>query len=465
MTESYDLVVVGAGPGGYVAAIRGAQLGLKTACIEKRSTLGGTCLNVGCIPSKALLQSSEHYAFLGHEANEHGIDIKGASPNLKQMMERKAGVVKGLTDGIAGLLKKNRVTRIQGMGRLLSPNEIEVDDGGKKSTLRASHILLATGSEPIELPFMKFDEKQIISSTGALSLKKVPKKMLVIGGGVIGVELASVYRRLGSEVIVIEMLDQICAGMDHTLTKVLLQTLKKQGIQFHLKSKVLSCKQTKSKVSLEVEVGGSTQTLDGDVALVAIGRKPYTEGLGLEAAGVQMTERGRVLVNGNFQTTSAPIYAIGDVVDGPMLAHKASEEGVAAVECIANQKGHVNYMAIPNVVYTSPEVASVGLTEKEAKAAGVKVKLGQSFFKGNARARCAGEDDGLVKIVGCKNSDRVVGVHIIGPHASELIGEGMLAIQNEALVEDLASSPAAHPTLSEAIKEAALQCQGKAIHM
>ena len=465
MTETYDVVVIGAGPGGYVAAIRGAQLGLKVACIEKRSTLGGTCLNVGCIPSKALLQSSEHYHFIKADSGTHGIEVGAAKANLGQMMTRKEGVVKSLTDGIAGLFKKNKVTRLDGSARITSPTSVEVSNGKETQTIQCKHIVIASGSDPIELPFMKFDEKQIVSSTGALSLSKVPKRLLVVGAGVIGVELASVYARLGAEVELIEMTHQVCPGMDDTICKTLQQSLQKQGLSFHLGCKVTACELKKGLVRLSLETPKGIDKLEGDVVLVAIGRRPHTEGLGLESVGIELNARKQIPVDGGFRTKVPSIFAIGDVIDGPMLAHKASEEGVAVMDAIAGQLGHVNYMAIPSVVYTWPEVAAVGLSEKDAKAAGFDIKVGQCFFKGNARARCAGDDSGIVKVIGDKASDRVLGVHIVGPHASELIGEAMLAIQKRAKVEDLAAAPAAHPTLSEAIKEAALACQGKAIHM
>jgi dihydrolipoamide dehydrogenase len=464
MSEVYDLAVIGAGPAGYVAAIRAQQLGLKTVCIEKREKLGGTCLNVGCIPSKALLQSSEHFHFAQHEAADHGIKV-APKADFGRMMERKDGVVQSLTDGIAGLFKKNKVERKVGTARLTSATTIEITQDDHSESVSAKHILIATGSEPIELPFMPFDEERIVSSTGALALPKIPKRLVVVGAGVIGVELASVYARLGSDVQLVEMLDQICAGMDETLCKTLQQALKKQGLTFHLKSKVTSCDVNKKELTLHVETPKGPSSLNADVILVAIGRKPYTSGLGLEGLGIRLNERGQIPVDTNFRTSVPNIFAIGDVVEGPMLAHKASEEGIAAVECIAGGHGHVHYPAIPNVVYTAPEVAGVGLSEAEAKELGFQIKKGQAYFKGNPRARCTGDDTGIVKVIGDSQSDRVLGVHIVGPHASELIGEGMLAIQKGATVEELAAAPNAHPTLSEAIKEAALACQGKAIHM
>ena len=458
---SYDVVVIGSGPGGYVAAIRAVQLGLKTACVEKEETLGGTCLNVGCIPSKALLQSSEYYGFVEREAKEHGIEVKEVKPNLKQMMQRKDEVVKSLVDGVAGIFKRKKIDSIKGTAKFVSPNKIEVEN----KTIEAKNFILATGSEPIELPFLKFDEKLVVSSTGALSLPKIPKKMLVIGAGVIGVELASVYNRLGSEVTIIEMLDHITPGMDEDIRKALNQSLKKQGINFHLSSKVVEADVKKNKVTLKVEQGNIVTEFSGDVVLVAIGRKPYTKGLGLDAIGVELTQRGFVNVNRNFQTSHSHIYAVGDLVEGPMLAHKASEEGIAAANTIAGQRGHVNYMAIPNIIYTHPEAVSLGLTEQEAKQAGLQLKIGTCSFKANARARCAGDTEGLVKVIGEATSGVLIGMHIAGPHASEMIGEGVMAIEKRATLDEIERASHAHPTLCEAIKEAVQSALGRAIHL
>lgn len=453
----YDVAVIGSGPGGYIAAIRAAQLGFKTICIEKEVTLGGTCLNIGCIPSKALLQSTEYYAWLAHEAKEHGIEAATIGFDLNQMMLRKSKVVKSLVDGVAGLFKGNKIDRSEGVARLVSPNKIEVDNGKDKSYVEAEYILLATGSEPISLPFLPFDEKFVLSSTGALSLKQVPKKMLVVGAGVIGVELASVYSRLGAQVTIVEMLDTICPAMDHTMSKTLLQVLKKQGLVFHLGVQVTKAQVDKGVV-LTVKQKDQELTLDSDVVLVAVGRRPYSRGLGLAELGIPTTNRGFVPVDQNFRTTIPNIFAIGDLIEGPMLAHRASEEGVAAVEIMAGMNPQVNYMAIPNVIYTHPEVAALGLTEKEALDLGMKLKIGTSFFKGNARARCTGPSatEGLVKVIGDASSGRLIGMHIIGPHASEMIGEGVVAIEMKATVADIANAPHAHPSLSESIKEAAL---------
>lgn len=456
-----DLVIIGSGPAGYVAAIRARQLGLSTTVVEKHSTFGGTCLNVGCIPSKALLQSSEHFAFIEHDAKEHGIKVKSPGIDFKQMMKRKEEVVESLVGGVAGLLQRNKVSTVKGTARFVSPQEIDVD--GTK--IQAKHFLLATGSDSIELPFLPFDEKVVVSSTGALSLQQVPKKMIVIGAGVIGVELASVYNRLGSEVTIIEMLDRITPTMDNQIGKSFQQILTKQGLTFHLDSKVTDAKIDKKGVTLTATIEGKEQQLKADVVLVAIGRRPYTDGLGLEEVGVAKTDRGFVTVDGNFRTSVPNILAVGDIVDGPMLAHRASEEGIAAVESLAGLTSHINYMAIPNVIYTAPEVASVGLTEEEAKEMGLEVLKGVYPFKGNARARCVGETDGMVKVVGDKKSGKLLGLHIVGANASEMIGEGVVALEKRATVKELAYASHAHPTLSESIKEAALGAVDKPIHL
>ena len=456
-TREFDVVVIGAGPGGYVAAIRAAQLGLKVACVDKGKTLGGSCLNVGCIPSKALLQSSEDYEFIAKEAKGLGIDVDKVNYNFDQIMDRKAKVVKSLTDGVAGLFKNNKIEWIQGTAKFVDPYAIEVTTEGKTRRVEADHFILATGSDSIELPFMKFDEKKIISSTGALSLPKVPKKMIVIGAGIIGVELASVYRRLGTEVQIVEMLNEICIAMDPTIRKFLLRILKQQGIEFHLSATVKSAKVEQNGVSVEFETNGEKKTLEGDVALVAVGRRPYTDGLGLEHIGVEKTNKGFVVVDSTFRTKQPHIFAIGDIIEGSMLAHKASDEGTAAVEIIAGLPAKVNYLAIPNVIYTHPEAAAVGLTESEAKEAGLDLMIGTAYFKGNARARCMGYTEGLVKIIGDKASGRLLGLHILGAHASEMIGEGVIALDKKATLHDIAYASHAHPSLSESIKEAAAE--------
>lgn len=442
----YDLAVIGAGPGGYVAAIRAAQLGLKTVCIDARETLGGTCLNVGCIPSKALLQSTLHYEFLRKHAKDHGIECDHPTINFTALMSRKARIVESLVTGIAGLFNRHKIDWIRGIARFKSPHELVVGD----QTIQTKNVIIATGSEPTPLPFLPFDEERIVSSTGILALKQIPKRLLVIGAGVIGVELASVYCRLGSETVVMEMLDQICPTMDADISKALQKSLKKQGIDFHLGVKVDQAK---------------IESFAPDIVLVAVGRRPFTSNLGLDSVGIQPDKRGFIPVDQAFRTTQSHIYAVGDVIEGAMLAHKASEEGVAAVEIIAGLKPHINYLTIPNVIYTHPEVASVGLTSKEAQEAGLQVMTGSYMFRGNPRARCAGEEEGLVKIVGDSRSGRLLGMHIVGAAASEMIGEGVIAMEARWTVEQLANASHAHPTLCEAIKEAALDCLKRAIHL
>lgn len=460
----YDVVVIGAGPGGYVAAIRAAQLGLRTACVDKEKSLGGTCLNVGCIPSKALLQSTEYFAWIRNDSHLHGITCSKCSIDFVKLMERKSQIVKGLVDGVSALFKKNGVISFEGKAHFVSPHTLEIIGIEATQTITASHFIIATGSEPISLPFLPFDEATIVSSTGALSLSTIPKKMTVIGAGVIGVELASVYNRLGSKITIVEMLDHICPSMDDAVSKSLLQILKKQGLTFHLGCKVAKAQKNNEGVVLTVEQSQGTLSLQSDVVLVAVGRKPYSEGLGLLEMGLKIN-RGFVQVNELFHTTIPHIYAIGDLIEGPMLAHRASEEGYAVAEIIAGKSPTVNYMAIPNVIYTHPEVAAIGLTEKEAKDAGLDIVVGTCAFKANPRARCSGDTEGFVKVIGAGPTRTLVGMHIVGQHASELISEGMLAIQKRATLHDLASAPNAHPTLSEAIKEAAGQALGCAIHL
>lgn len=461
MSEAYDVAIIGGGPGGYVAAIRAAQLGLKTVCVEKRKTLGGTCLNVGCIPSKALLDSSHHYAFCRDSAENHGIKLKQVSLDFPTLMKRKDEVVKGLTEGVAHLLKKHKVEWCLGEAQLVSPHKIAVDG----QELEAKQIVIATGSEPIALPFLPFDEKRVLSSTGALALEKIPQKLLVIGAGVIGVELASVYQRLKSEVTVLEMLDVICPAMDPAISKALLQSLQKQGIAFHLGVKVTSAKVTPKQVTLTFEREGKTEEQSADAVLVAVGRRPYTQGLGLKEIGIQVDKRGFIEVDASFRTAIPSIYAIGDVIEGAMLAHRASEEGVAVAELLAGQQPRVNYMAIPNVIYTHPEAAAVGLTEPEAREAGLDVHCGIFPMRANARARTAGESEGFVKVIGERANGRLLGLHILSPHASEMIGEGAVALENKMSVEQLAKISHAHPTLSESIKEACLHWLGHSLHI
>lgn len=466
MEEQYDVAIIGAGPGGYVAALRAAQAGLKTVCIDKRQTLGGTCLNVGCIPSKALLQSTELYDRVLHEGAQHGIQNgQTLSMDFSQLMSRKEGVVKSLTDGVAGLFKKREILFLQGEARFTSSTELEVEKGNETQKVKAKNFIIATGSDSIALPFLPFDEKYIVSSTGALALETIPKRLTIIGGGVIGVELATVYRRLGSEVKIIEMLDHICPAMDTSLSKQLLQVLKKQGLQFLLEAKVIKGEKQGESISLTIEHKGEQKQVESDVVLVAVGRRPYTAGLHLEKAGVKVTARGFIEVNHQFRTSQPHIFAIGDVIDGIMLAHRASEEGVIVADLIMGHYSSIDYMAVPNVIYTSPEAASVGLTEQEAKEAGLEIIIGQYFFRGNPRARCNNETEGFVKVIGEAKTKRLIGMHIIGSHASELIAEGMLAIQTSATLEDIGFAPNAHPTLSEAIKEAALQALGRPMHL
>lgn len=465
MTEKYDVIVIGSGPGGYVAAIRASQLGLKTACIEKTKELGGTCLNVGCIPSKALLQSSEFYWKIGHEAKTHGIEVVKADFHFNEMMSRKQKIVASFNEGIAGLFKKNKITRYTGTASFVTPTQLLILGDGSSQEISARYIIIATGSEPIALPFLPFDERRILSSTGALALKEVPKKMLVIGAGIIGVELGSVYSRLGCSVTFVEFLNRICPTLDESLSKELQHILTAQGMQFNLSSKVVSANITEREICLKVQMPDKTeQEMRADVILVCIGRKPYIQGLHLEKAGIQTTDKGFIKIDGTFRTNEPNIFAIGDSVDGPMLAHKASEEGIAVAEIIAGHHPKIEYAAIPNVVYTHPEVASVGMTEEEAKAAGIDIKIGTFPFKANSRARCTGEEEGFIKMIAATKTGVIVGIHIIGAHASELIAEGALAIQKRITVEELAATPHAHPTLSEAMKEAALAVDKRAIH-
>ncbi|KAJ3359150.1 dihydrolipoamide dehydrogenase precursor [Allomyces javanicus] len=468
--EEHDVVVIGGGPGGYVAAIKAAQLGLKAACVEKRGSLGGTCLNVGCIPSKALLHNSHLYHVAKHEFAGRGIDVPSVSINLPKLMENKASVVKGLTGGIEMLFKKNKVTYAKGHGKIVSPTEIVVEAAdGTTQTLKTKHIIIATGSEPSSFPNIPIDEQKIVTSTGALSLPEVPGKMIVIGAGVIGLELGSVWSRLGSEVSVVEYQGAIGAGMDGQMAKEFHKMLKKQGLNFELNTKVLGTELVGDKVHVKVEdsKGGNQRTLEADTVLVAIGRKPYTDNLGLENIGLTTDNRGRIQVDSHLRTAVANVWAIGDVIVGPMLAHKAEEEGIAAVENIINGAGHVNYDAIPSVIYTHPEVAWVGLTEEQVKEKGIEYNVGSFPFIANSRAKTNGDFQGLVKIISDKNTDRMLGAHIIGPNAGEMISEATLAIEYGASSEDVARTCHAHPTLSEAFKEACMAAYGnkKPIHM
>lgn len=467
--EQYDVVVIGGGPGGYVCAIRAAQLGLRTACVEKRPALGGTCLNVGCIPSKALLQSSHLFEEAAKEFAQHGITTGGVSFDLAAMLARKDTVVKQLTNGVAGLFKKNKVEHIVGHGSITSADTVQValDNGGEARTLQAENIVIASGSEIATVPGVVVDEQRIVSSTGALALLEVPKTMVVIGGGYIGIELGSVWRRLGAKVTVVEFLDQILAGMDGEVSKAMLRILQKQGMAFKLSSKVTKAEPSDGGVTLNIEPvgGGAAETLEVDIVLVSVGRRPNTEGLGLESVGITLDNRGFIPVDHDYQTTVPGIFAIGDVIGGKMLAHKAEEEGVAVAELISGQAGHVNYEAIPGVVYTWPEVAAVGRTEEQLKADGIAYKVGKFPFSANSRARCNATTDGFVKILADAQSDRILGAHIIGAEAGDLIQEIVVAMEFGGSAEDLARSSHGHPGLAEAMKEAALAVAGRAIHI
>ncbi len=461
MAFDYDLVVIGGGPGGYVGAIRAAQLGLKVACVEKRGALGGTCLNVGCIPSKAMLETSHKFEEAKLHFKDVGIDAK-PSLNLKQMLKNKDDVVSGLTQGIELLFKKNKVEYIKGHGEITGDNEVSV---GKKK-ISTANIVIATGSSVMPLPGVEVDEERIVSSTGALELKEVPKHLVVIGGGYIGLELGSVWRRLGAKVTVVEFLDRITPGMDAEVSKQFQKLLEKQGIEFKLGTKVTGAKKNKTSVTLTTEPakGGDEESLKADVVLVSIGRKPNTEGLGLDNVGLSTDDRGFISVNDKWQTSKSNIYAIGDVIVGPMLAHKAEEEGVAVAETLAGQHGHVNYGVIPGVVYTHPEVASVGRTEEQLKDDGVAYKVGKFSFMANSRGRAIGETDGFVKVLADKETDEVYGVHIIGADAGTIIHECCVAMEFGASAEDIARTCHAHPTLNEAVKEAALAVDKRQIH-
>ena len=468
IAATFDAVVIGGGPAGYVAAIRAAQLGKRVACIEKRATLGGTCLNVGCIPSKALLQSSERYAEAKRALAAHGVKIDGLALDLKTMMARKDKVVEDNTRGIEYLFRKNEVKHFKATARLAAPNSVQVTlNGGESETLKARAVILATGSEYGYLPGVDVDERRIVSSTGALSLSEVPERLIVIGAGYIGLEMGSVWSRLGAKVTVIEFLDRITPGMDGEVAKQLQRILSKQGLEFRLATKVTAAKVDNKGVTLTLEPmsGGAPESLSADVALVAVGRRPHTEGLGLELVGIALDEKKRIKVGDQFGTNVPGVYAIGDVIKGPMLAHKAQDEGVAVAEVLAGQKPQINFDAIPAVIYTWPEVASVGKTEEGLNAAGIRYRVGKFPFSANSRARCNGETDGFVKILADRQTDRVLGVHIIGPDAGTMIAEAVLAMEYAASSEDIARSCHAHPTLNEGMKEAALAVAGRAVHL
>ena len=461
--KQFDLIVIGGGPGGYVAAIRAAQLGLNTACVEKRGSLGGTCLNVGCIPSKALLQSSHFYEQAEHNFAQHGVKLSGLGLDLDAMMQRKAKAVEDLTKGVEFLFKKNKVTYLKGHARLTGPDRVEVDG----QPYGAKNIIIATGSDVVQLPGIEIDEQRIVSSTGALSLTKVPERLLIIGGGVIGLELGSVWARLGAKVEVVEFLDHLIPGSDVEIAKQFQKILQKQGIAFQLSTKVTQAKANKESVTVTLEPaqGGEAKRARYDVVLVAVGRRPYTDGLGLDAAGITLDERGRIPVNADLQTVQPSIWAIGDVVAGAMLAHKAEDEGAAVAERIAGQKPHIDYNCIPSVIYTHPEVASVGQSEEAIRVAGTPYTVGKFPFSANSRARAVGEKEGLVKVIAHRDSDEILGVHIIGPEAGTLIQEAVTLMEFKASAEDMARISHAHPTLTEAVREAGLAVAKRAIHI
>jgi dihydrolipoamide dehydrogenase len=466
MEDNFDVIIIGGGPGGYVCAIRAAQLGLKTACVESRGSLGGTCLNVGCIPSKSLLNLSESFHKAQKDFSSQGIEFTGLKLNLEKMMLSKNKSVQVLTKGVEFLFKKNNVTYIKGKGVLFSDNDVVVYEGEKKTSYKAKNIVIATGSAPTSLPGVEIDEKNIVSSTGALSLSDVPKNLIVIGGGYIGLEMGSVWSRLGSKVTVIEYLDFITPGMDREISNEFKKILTKQGIQFKLNNKVTAVSNIKDKVVVDYinNTTAARERIECDKVLVSVGRKPYTEGLNLSKVGIKKDNKGRIEVNEKLQTSIKNIYAIGDVIKGPMLAHKAEEEGIAVAEIIAGQAGHVNYDIIPGVVYTSPEVAYVGKTEEQLKQESVNYKVGKFPFLANSRAKVNNETEGFVKILADSKTDRVLGVHMIGPHTGDMIAEMALAMEFGASAEDIARTCHAHPTHTEAIKEAALAVDKRAIH-
>ncbi|HTK30624.1 MAG TPA: dihydrolipoyl dehydrogenase [Candidatus Saccharimonadaceae bacterium] len=461
----FDLLVIGSGPGGYVAAIRAAQLGMKTACVEKYEVLGGTCLNVGCIPSKALLDSSEHFAFARDHLAAHGVKATGVTFDLATMQKRKDVVVGDLTRGVGTLFRKNGVERLKGHARLAGASEVEIADGTDQRRVRARRVLIATGSKPAALPGISYDGRRIVHSTDALTLSEVPKRLLVIGAGAIGLELGSVWRRLGSEVDVIEFADRIVPSMDRGTGQLLRRALEKQGMKFAFNSSAKSARVVGDEVVVAVESAGETREMRCDVLLVAVGRRPYTDGLGAAEAGLTLDPRGRIPVDEHYRTNVEGLWAIGDVIPGPMLAHKAEEEGIAAVERMAGLAGHVAYECVPSVVYTWPEWAGVGWSEEEARERGHEVAVGTFPFLANGRAKAMGEREGQVKIVADARTDRILGAHILGPRASDLIAELAVAMEMGASAEDVARSVHAHPTLPEAIKEAALAVGKRAIHI
>lgn len=465
--QEFDLVVIGAGPGGYVCAIRAAQMGLKVACIDKRGTFGGTCLNVGCIPSKAMLAASEKFEEANHHLEAMGIKVSKPTLDLKKMLKHKQSVVDDNVKGIEFLFKKNKVEGIKGAAVIKGKGEVEVTEGKNKRSLKAKNIVIATGSEVAPLPGVEIDEERIVSSTGALELSEVPKSMVVIGGGYIGLEMGTVWARLGAKVTVVEYLDRILPGMDGEVSKSMKKILEKQGLTFKLGTKVTEAKANKKSVSLKLEPakGGEEETLKADVVLVSIGRRPFTDNLGLDNVGVKLDDRGRVEVDAHYKTNVDGIYAIGDVIKGPMLAHKAEEEGVLVAELIGGVKGHIDYDAIPGVVYTWPEVAQVGKSEEQLKEAGIEYNVGKFPFMANGRARAMNATDGFVKILADKKTDKVLGAHILGADAGHLIAEVAVVMEYGGTAEDIALTCHAHPTLSEVVKEAALAVHGRPIHI
>ncbi len=460
----FDLIVIGAGPGGYVAAIRAAQLGQRVALVEKWPTLGGTCLNIGCIPSKALLESSELFHAAGRKLEAHGIEVESVALDLGKMLARKDQVVKELTAGLPLLMKKNRIQVFTGRGTLVSSGRVEVD-GDERHQLEAEHVILAMGSVPAELPFLKFDGERVVSSTEALEFEQVPGRLAVVGAGAIGLELGSVWSRLGSRVTVFELLPRVAPLSDPEISRALQKSLTAQGLEFHLESKVKGAKVGKKSVTLHFEdAGGEAHQLECDKVLVAVGRRPCTEGAGLEEAGVELAEKGRVHVDEHFRTNLEGVYAIGDLIHGPMLAHKAEEDGVALAEMLAGHAGHVDYRTVPNVIYTWPELAEVGLTAEAAKERSIPARVGKYYFRANGRAKSMGETEGLVKVVAHEQTDKLLGVHIVGPRASDLIAEAVAVMEFHGSAEDLGRIVHAHPTLSEVVKEAALAVDKRAIH-
>ena len=462
--SNYDIAIIGGGPGGYVCAIRAAQLGLKTVCIEKNSSLGGACLNAGCIPSKTLLHSSEMFYNINNHGDELGIIYSNMQPDLKKMMQHKNKVIKNFDNSIRDLLKRNKIDHIQGEAEIITPSKIKVSQEDKISKIDTKYIVLATGSHPVELAQLPFDKKHVISSSEALSLSKIPKSMVVIGAGPIGLEIASIYNRLGTEVKVIEISDSIGGHIDNTIALKLKAEFEKQGIKFFLKTEVSRGKVTDGQISIMATQNKQSFLINGEIALVSAGRTPTTARLGLENIGVQISSNGFIPVDSEFRSSCSNIFAIGDLIEGPMLAHKASSEGTAVAEIISGNKSQVNYLIMPNVIYTAPEVAAVGLTEKEAKDLGLELKIGQASFSSNSRAHCHGETDGIVKIIAEANSEKIIGLHILGHNASEIITEGSIAMHKKLSLDDIINTTHPHPTLSEAIHEAALDAQKRKIH-